>query len=614
MIKKEGIIFLLLGIWGSLLAQDPLSPAIRFRQKFLHPVKSDLAMEQIDSMRTVHLMIVGNIYQTEKQVQNAYNFTTGKYEFRDEFRYVQPILGLGDIVMANLKTSFSGDIKNMFSSPDEFALALKYASFNGMMHANVHTAHIDKATLKRTRSLLNDLDMFHTGAFSNIVERAGNQPLIITKKGFRIAILNYTLPMTRPEVSQDFVINEANKNYLSAELRLARSNKPDFIIVYFDWGSITEDIPNTQQQDLARYAFEHGANLVVGTAPNIPMRIDYMSYYFEGAMKEGIVAYSLGNLVGSNEEMKHRNGYILDMEIKKNNFTSETSLGDWGVVPVYTYYDTLSIPGRTKMVTVPCSAIERGDIYPNLPYIEKRRVINSAYEVRKLLGSTADELQYNMNEMVADNVMQTIDIIGAPLNNRQGRKLEAEMPVSPAPALPVVSDSGVYITPSLALLYGAPVVPKEVVEYHPKKKGKMPPKETPFTKQKAAAESVFVEPVRKTETAIEIAAHDQAVVETASKPSPSGNMKQVKGQTLEVRLDTFYRIQIYALEKLVPVDTNYYTHLKGCDIYEEDGVFKYVLGMYKDYEECYRYWKSQMLPRYKNSFIITYVDGKRILK
>lgn len=613
MTKTGGNIFWMLLLCGSLFAQDSLKPAIHFRQKFLRTRETDNP-EKVDSFRTMHLMIAGNIYQTEKHVHHAYNFGTGKYEFRDEFRYVQPILGLGDIVMANLKTSFSGDAKNMFSSPDEFALALKYAAFNGMMHANMHTAHIDKSTLKRTRTLLNDLDMFHTGAYGNIVERTGNQPLIITKKGCRIAILNYTLPMTRPVVSRDFIINEADKNYLSAELRLARANKPDFIIVYFDWGLIKDEIPTVQMQDLVRYAFEHGANLVVGTAPNIPMRIDYMSYYFEGAMKEGIVAYSLGNLIGSTEQMRHRNGFILDMELKKNNFNGETSVGDWGVVPVYTYYDTVSVPGRTKVVSVPCSAVENGDVYTNLSYIEKRRVINSAYEVRKLLGSTADELQYNMTEMVADNVMQTIDIINAPLNNRQGRKLETEIPVSGAPVLPYLPSDTTSNPPSLALLYFVPEPPKEVANNTSGKKEKPKPKETAYTKLKAQAESVFIAPPRKTETAIDVTKNEPAVVQSASAPSVNAPMKPVKVPTLEIELDTFYRIQIYALRKYLPLDTNYYTHLKGCEIYEEDGLFKYVLGKYKNYDECYRYWKSQMLPRYKSSFIITYVNGKRILK
>lgn len=625
-IAKSFFYFVFVLSYSSVIAQDSIKPAIHFRQKFLRQ-KESIHLEQVDSMRTVHLMIAGNIYQTEKHIRHAYNPSAARYEFRDEFKYVQPILSLGDITIANLKTSFSGDLNNMFSSPDEFGLALKYAGFNGMMHANAHTAYIDKPTLRRTRNLLNDLDMFHTGAFSNIVERTGNQPLIITKKGCRVAILNYTLPMTRPEASRDFVINEADKNYLRAELRMARAAKPDFILVYFDWGTITADIPTNEMQDLVRFAFEQGAHLVVGTAPNIPMRIDYMSYYADGMMKEGIVAYSLGNLIGSTEEQSHRNGFVLDMELRKNNYTGETKIGEWGVIPFYTYYDTTTIPGRTKVVSIPCSAVENGDIYTHLTYIDKRRVVNSAYEVRKLLGSTADELQYNLTEIVADNVMQTIDIIQSPLNNRQGRKLETEIPVSGPPVLPVVASDSSYNTPSLSLIYAIPETQKAQTLHPQTKKERIPVKETAYTKQKELAQNIFIEPVnkdtvlvasketvQKAETIINNTATISAKVETSSSTTMHINTEKVKEQVMEVKLDTFYRIQIYSLRKYIPIDTNYYTHLKGCDIYEEDGMFKYVLGKYKSYEECYRYWKSQMLPRYKNSFIVTYINGKRILK
>ena len=78
--------------------------------------------------------------------------------------------------------------------------------------------------------------------------------------------------------------------------------------------------------------------------------------------------------------------------------------------------------------------------------------------------------------------------------------------------------------------------------------------------------------------------------------------------------DTCYRIQFYALKVFMPMDTNYYTHLKGYEVYEDAGMYKYVLGKFKTYQDCYDYWKAQIQPRYKQSFIIKFVNGKRALK
>jgi hypothetical protein len=248
-------LFLLL-LNESTFAQAKETPIITFRQKLLSEKHEDNDdVEKIDSFAKLHLMIAGNVYQTEKHAAYAYDKATGKYDYRSELKYIQPILNLGDVTIVNLKTSFTNNNKNMFSSPDEFGLALKYAGVNVALHANVHTANISKANLKRTDEVLDEYDILHTGAFQDNIQRQGNYPLIVNKKGFHIAILNYTNLTSRPTISRDFVINEIDKTAIDRDMRLAHAYKPDFTIVYFDWGANMQDIPSYAQQELAQYVF-----------------------------------------------------------------------------------------------------------------------------------------------------------------------------------------------------------------------------------------------------------------------------------------------------------------------------------------------------------------------
>jgi poly-gamma-glutamate capsule biosynthesis protein CapA/YwtB (metallophosphatase superfamily) len=784
----QGVFILVWLLVQSTAAQDA-SKVIDIKQRLLKPKSfSDDIKEETDSTRTLHLMIGGNIYQTEKHANYCYDEAKGQYNFREELKYIQPILGLGDLAIANLKTAFANDENNMFTSPDEFALALKYSGINVLTHANAHTAQIDKATLKRTRDMLYDYEMLHTGAFTDGMQRNGNFPLIINKKGFRIALLNYTTLNARPGISRDFIINEIDKTYLERDMRVARINKPDFIIVYFDWGTNNQDIPSAYQTDLAQYCFNLGANLVVGTLPNTPLRLDYMTYSHYGQLKEGIVAYSLGNLIASNDDVRNRNGYVIDMELKKNNFTGETNVGDWGVIPVYTYYDTSTVKGKTNVLSLPCSAVENGDILTKIPYIEKRRVINGAYEVRKLLGSTADEIQYNMTELTANNVMETIDLTKSALNNRFNQKKATDIAPSAAPVLPVAT-VGSNNPPSLAQIFGeakpagvttggnalivknetpkqsaivaeknkaeslfienaAPIAsakvsssnvakadtatlssaatsatatihstvsgnttnatpanepnkvsaapkakadvavtttiaitetntgksemennaaraevekpivkeespksvakPESTSDETAKKKTKKPvatsddevkrkreptpltndaPRGKPSqqalvddpTKKKSVETIVFTDEVKKpkteapvfTENKTEAKSQNATSLNKVSEPQLKFDMSRVSEKSVSITLDTFYRVQIYALQKFIPLDTNYYTHLKGYEVVEEGGLFKYLIGKYRLKEQCERFWKDQILPRYKTSFVVQYIDGKR---
>ncbi len=644
---------------GLVCAQEKESPLISFKQKMLMQKREDNGIEKIDSFSKLHLMIGGNVYQTEKHAAYAYDKATRKYDYKNEFKYIQPLLNLGDITLVNLKTSFSNNTKNMFSSPDEFGLALKYAGVNAVMHANVHTANIGKANLKRTHEVLDEYDIYHTGAFTDKQQRNGNFPLIINRKGFRIAILNYTNLVARPSVSRDFVINEIDKSVIDRDMRMAHAYKPDFTIVYFDWGANTQDAPSYAQQELAQYVFQAGASLVVGTHPNTPMRLETMNYSYNGEQHEGIIAYSLGNLLSSNEDLRNRNGFLIDMELQKNNFTRETHVSDWGVIPVYTYYDTTSTKGATKVLSVPCSNVESADILPNIPYIEKRRAVNSAYEVRKLLGTIADEIQYNLNELIVNNVMESIDITNAPLNNKYNPKREDEVMPSEAPELPVAVAENSLNTPSLALLYeqqpaeamaraaGTPATTKATAN------GKKPAKtvaekDNSYLAQREKAQALMdgnAEPVpanntaspattagvkatqaaaenpadeipveRIKETSIDIAPASAVAIQPVIEKKPEATIEMPKAKPMEVELDTFYRIQFYALKTFIPLDTNYYTHLKGYEVWPEDGLYKYMLGRYRSYEQCEKYWRTQIQPRYKQSFIVKFVDGKRVAK
>ncbi len=866
-----------LALHFAIVAQDS-SNILKVKHHLLQRNPDEL-QEVADSFRILHLVIGGNIYQTEKHLNYAYDVPAGPFDFKDELKYIQPVFNIGDISIANLKTSFANDSSNVFSAPDEFAAALKYAGISALMHANQSTANINKAALLRTRELLNTFDINHTGAFLNQAERLGNYPLILHKKGFTIAVLNYTTLLNRPDVSKDFIINESEKFFIDHDMVLARANKPDFIIVYFNWGDDAHETPSAAQHDLAQYVFERGANIVVGTAPNKPMPVEYLNFYYNGKPGEGIVAYSMGNIVSSNEEIKNRNGYVLDINLKKNGFTGQTKIDDWGVIPVYTYYDTTTVKNKTKVYSLPCWAVENGDVFQGMPYIEKRRVINGAYQVRQMLGSAADEIQYNLNEQIVNNVMESVHLTRAPLNNKFSQLREEDIKLSPAP-LAVTYLPGSNIPLSLAMVTEQTKPKEEPVIAN--KTTKAPPAPTAYQKEKSKAANVFDAPlppvdkvsnitaintpkaIADTATAsvakpLAIAKKDSALIiaettlpiksdakniaaaapvaipkkdttntiiaspvtlakndtnnkkatiappiavikndmananiptpvlpvkkDTTSKtiappvvvaktdvknppvvapvvaetkkdtivkhitqpvaeatkdtthknitqpviakndvknapvvqppvtakndiktpplatakidttnknisrtviapknvpgnttakqsvanpktniknptttspvttaknntkntatqlPEPRKpitpispvaptatniansttteikvNLDKVNGKQIKLQVDTFYRIQFYALAKYVPLDTNYYTHLKGYQVVEEKGLYKYLLGKYKSYNECYKYWKGQIQPRYKQSFIIKYIEGKRVIK
>ncbi|MCS6819845.1 MAG: CapA family protein, partial [Chitinophagales bacterium] len=309
--------------------------------------------ERVDSFRTLHLMFAGNIYQNEEQIKNSYKPSENRYDFTYQFKNIQPILNLADITVANLKTAFTGDAASPHSSPDELALAIKYSGINVVCLANSNILSLKKEELSRTQQLLNSMDIVYTGAYTGNIQRNGNNPLIIFRKGFRIALLNYMVISNRAALPAELLVNEADKSLIERDIRAAKYQSADFIIIYFDWGSNMQDIPSYSQQNLARWCFEQGAGLIVGVHPNAVMPMEFIEYYQNATPSSGLVAYSLGNLISASADMKNRNGFILDVELKKNNYTGSVKLGEYGFIPVWNYYDTVSAPKSAKVYAVP---------------------------------------------------------------------------------------------------------------------------------------------------------------------------------------------------------------------------------------------------------------------
>lgn len=471
----------------------------------------------VDSFRVLHLMIAGNIYESDYEIQHAFIPAQKKYDFSSQLRYINPVLNLGDVVIANLKTGFTGDNSNPFSAPDEFALALKYSGINNCVMANLNTAYLDKKAMLRTKKALDIFDIRSTGAFADNIMRNGNYPVMINRKGFKIALLNYSSISKRPGISRDYIINQVDHGQIERDMKVARSQDPDFIIVYLDWGGNYQEYPAYSQETLAKFILEQGADLIVGTFPNTVQRIDIMNYYKNGKEKQGLVCYSLGNLVSSSIEDRTKSGVIMDIDLKKNNFTGEVHMGDYGFIPIWNYFDTISDKQRTYVL--PVAAVEQNQLFGNLPMDEKKKMSTQTMEMRKMLGRSSDEIQYNLSEIVVENVEQATTLTNAPLNNRFNPFDEKGMSKTGAPTLKL---------------------------------------------------------------------------------------------NIPVTEDTFYRIQFYELKKLIPIDTSYYEHLRGYEVLQEEGSYKYLIGNSSKLEDIKTLYYDVMKPRYKQCFIVAYYQGRRV--
>lgn len=260
------------------------------------------------------LLFVGDIMQHDSNIAAAYDPGLKRYDYSTCFEYVAPILRSADLTIGNLELTLAGAPYKgypQFSAPDALAVELKQAGFDILVTANNHSLDRRRKGLERTISVLDSLQILHTGTFKDSAERATTYPLVVEKNGFRLSLLNYTygtngIPVTRPNI-----VNLIDTLVIKADLAKARNQMTDAIVVVMHWGAEYQSQPNSEQKRLAALCFREGARLVIGAHPHVLQPIIWNQDH------DQLVAYSLGNFVSGQRPRYRDGGAMMWIDLQK---------------------------------------------------------------------------------------------------------------------------------------------------------------------------------------------------------------------------------------------------------------------------------------------------------
>ncbi len=279
----------------------------------------------------LRLVFAGDIMGHDTQISAAKKGAT--YNYDTCFSHLKPYLEKSDIAIANLEVTLAGPpFKGypQFSSPDELITSVKKSGFNLLTTANNHSLDRKKQGLERTIAVLDSLEVIYTGTFKNKEQRDKYYPLIIEKNDIRLAILNYTYGTNGLKVESPNIVNYIDRNKIIADLQKAKSAEVDFVIVTIHWGLEYQRQENAQQQELAEFLIENGADAIIGSHPHVVQPVKKV----KKGDREAIVVYSLGNFI-SNQRKRYTDGGILfEMILRKSE---ETIVSDYSYLPVWVY-------------------------------------------------------------------------------------------------------------------------------------------------------------------------------------------------------------------------------------------------------------------------------------
>ncbi len=280
--------------------------------------------------RVIRISAVGDILcgsemlEDAKQKDNTYTFD---YMFQNITSYIKN----SDIVLGTMETNFTANPYSGYgnrNSPKEFGMAVKKSGINLVSISTNHSLDYGINGLKETKKYLQEI------GFSTVGDRLEKETVNIQKiKDAKIAFLSYTYGVedSSSKSKKDLEsLNIFNEKIAKEDLEYAKENA-DYIFVIMHWGDDYATVQSKEQEKVANFLIENGANVILGNHPAViqPMEVR------ETDNGDVFIAYSLGNYISSINYEASKVELVLNIELRKRGEDGKIVLSKVDYTPIY---------------------------------------------------------------------------------------------------------------------------------------------------------------------------------------------------------------------------------------------------------------------------------------
>lgn len=242
------------------------------------------------------------------------------------FSDVYDVLAGDDLTIANAENVFTtreervnkdhqGDRAFWFKSDPAYAEIYALGSVEAVNTANNHSHDYGQAGYEESLESLADAGITTFG-----YGKAGNYQVGNTT--FALLGFNVLGPL---ENGRDLEMVKAEVSWEIAEAR----EWADVIVAYFHWGEERDTTVNEDQQELAHFAVDCGADIILGSHPHVVQEVET----YNGA----VIAYSLGNFVYGGAQRPARDTMILSIRVFVDSNAGDLGFLRYEVIPVSVY-------------------------------------------------------------------------------------------------------------------------------------------------------------------------------------------------------------------------------------------------------------------------------------
>lgn len=261
---------------------------------------------------TVTICIIGDVMLHSAQIENCFSryaatdhkadpAESGHYDFSPCFSEIRTLLEDADICAANMEFTLAGPPYSgypAFCAPDSYAGYAADCGVDIFLTANNHI--LDKGASGALRTLevyggMKERGILDTGCFADSVSMQERYPLIVEKKGLRIAFVNFTYGTNVTADSGFPAVCLMDREKIASAMEKARK-EADVIIALPHWGTEYALKHSAGQEEMAEFLVRRGADAVIGSHPHVVQDTDSIKA-LDGDYVP--VIYSTGNIISN---------------------------------------------------------------------------------------------------------------------------------------------------------------------------------------------------------------------------------------------------------------------------------------------------------------------------
>ena len=296
---------------------------------------------------TIRISAVGDILCENSILEDAYDKNTNSYDFKSMFKNMSTFFADSDITVGTMETNFTNNEYSGYgkrNGPISFAEAIKNTGIDLVSISTNHSLDYGIEGLQETKRALEGLEYDVVG--DNLGE---SRVKIKTIKNTKIAFLSYTYGFENQNSKTKDELDSANmynSEIAKQDLEYAKENA-DYSIVIMHWGDAYSTKPNKEQQNIANFLVENGADMILGNHASAVQKMEIMQNP-EG--KNVLVAYSLGNYISGETMEISKIELVLNIELRRRGETGEVILSKVDYKPIYVLDNGTKAEDRYELI------------------------------------------------------------------------------------------------------------------------------------------------------------------------------------------------------------------------------------------------------------------------